>query len=435
MARGSIHKRLPLFAFAAAILLLVGAGALARASKEREATSERWVEHTHQVIHTLQRLRIGVEAAESSVRGFALAGPTAPLDEFGPALADAGEALHEVRRLTGDNPEQQARLDRLEPRVVRRMQIMRDLRDRVVSGSNARLAPEELEISDRIRALMSEMTRAEEELLGRRQADNEQQSQATFTSTWIILALAIALVLAATLLLNSESKRRSEAEQAITTKNQEQATLLRLTDLLQGCRSSDESYDVIGRLAPELFQSDAGAVYLFHASRNMLESCVTWGDEKLVGAPTLAPDDCWGLRRGQPYTVRDAMRDPPCRHLVTPAPAQSLCLPLMAHGEVTGLLFLASQHALGSISASRAQVVVEQLSMALANMLLRERLRDQSIRDPLTGLFNRRYTEETLERSYTEPSAKKLSSGCSQSTSTTSRRSTTPSAITLATTC
>jgi diguanylate cyclase (GGDEF)-like protein len=34
----------------------------------------------------------------------------------------------------------------------------------------------------------------------------------------------------------------------------------------------------------------------------------------------------------------------------------------------------------------------------LANLQLRERLRSQSIRDPLTGLFNRRYLEETLAR-------------------------------------
>lgn len=45
-----------------------------------------------------------------------------------------------------------------------------------------------------------------------------------------------------------------------------------------------------------------------------------------------------------------------------------------------------------------AHVVGEQLSLALANLKLRETLRDQSIRDPLTGLFNRRYLEETFER-------------------------------------
>src|SRR5256886_16943848 len=34
----------------------------------------------------------------------------------------------------------------------------------------------------------------------------------------------------------------------------------------------------------------------------------------------------------------------------------------------------------------------------MGNLKLREMLRNQSIRDPLTGLFNRRYMEESLER-------------------------------------
>lgn len=46
----------------------------------------------------------------------------------------------------------------------------------------------------------------------------------------------------------------------------------------------------------------------------------------------------------------------------------------------------------------QAAVVGERISLAIANLRLREALRTQSIRDPLTGLFNRRYMEETLER-------------------------------------
>ena len=34
--------------------------------------------------------------------------------------------------------------------------------------------------------------------------------------------------------------------------------------------------------------------------------------------------------------------------------------------------------------------------MALSNLRLHETLRSQSIRDPLTGLFNRRFMEESL---------------------------------------
>src|SRR4029077_5206344 len=42
--------------------------------------------------------------------------------------------------------------------------------------------------------------------------------------------------------------------------------------------------------------------------------------------------------------------------------------------------------------------IAEQIALTLANLRLRETLRSQSIRDPLTGLFNRRYLEESLER-------------------------------------
>jgi diguanylate cyclase (GGDEF)-like protein len=45
-----------------------------------------------------------------------------------------------------------------------------------------------------------------------------------------------------------------------------------------------------------------------------------------------------------------------------------------------------------------ATTVADQLGLAVANLKLRETLRNQSIRDALTGLFNRRYLEETLER-------------------------------------
>jgi diguanylate cyclase (GGDEF)-like protein len=48
--------------------------------------------------------------------------------------------------------------------------------------------------------------------------------------------------------------------------------------------------------------------------------------------------------------------------------------------------------------ARQASAVGERISLALANLRLRDVLRSQSIRDPLTGLFNRRYMEESLER-------------------------------------
>jgi len=90
----------------------------------------------------------------------------------------------------------------------------------------------------------------------------------------------------------------------------------------------------------------------------------------------------------------------PCPHLSDSPPAY-LCVPMMAQGEALGVLHLAAaqeQMRLTEAHQGLAQTVAEQLSLALANLRLRETLRNQSIRDALTGLFNRRYLEETLER-------------------------------------
>lgn len=45
-----------------------------------------------------------------------------------------------------------------------------------------------------------------------------------------------------------------------------------------------------------------------------------------------------------------------------------------------------------------AMTVSDHLASALANLKLRDRLQELSVRDPLTRLFNRRYMEETLAR-------------------------------------
>ena len=42
--------------------------------------------------------------------------------------------------------------------------------------------------------------------------------------------------------------------------------------------------------------------------------------------------------------------------------------------------------------------MAERIALALSNLQLREKLRDQAIRDPLTAMYNRRYFEETATR-------------------------------------
>lgn len=54
-----------------------------------------------------------------------------------------------------------------------------------------------------------------------------------------------------------------------------------------------------------------------------------------------------------------------------------------------------------------ATTVAAQVALSLASLRLRETLRDQSIRDPLTGLFNRRFMQESLDRELQRAKRKK----------------------------
>jgi diguanylate cyclase (GGDEF)-like protein len=54
-------------------------------------------------------------------------------------------------------------------------------------------------------------------------------------------------------------------------------------------------------------------------------------------------------------------------------------------------------------------VLARQVASALGNLKLKESLKNQSICDPLTGLFNRRYMEESVEREFSRANRSKTS--------------------------
>jgi diguanylate cyclase (GGDEF)-like protein/PAS domain S-box-containing protein len=188
----------------------------------------------------------------------------------------------------------------------------------------------------------------------------------------------------------------------------ETAKLTELLDTLQCCQTIEEAYKITSGILPAALPSRAGAVCITSSSRNVVEAVATWGDA-LATERTFGPDDCWALRRGKVHQVYDPKSALHCVH-VTGSPADGyLCVPLAAQGETLGVLYLevpARSEAPSTearpvpmdILFRRATIVGDRISLALANLRLREALRRQSIRDPLTGLFNRRYMEESLER-------------------------------------
>jgi GAF domain-containing protein len=198
--------------------------------------------------------------------------------------------------------------------------------------------------------------------------------------------------------VQTQEVRRSNEE--IRERTHDITLLNELGDLLQMCVSFEEASSVITRMGPHLFANTAGALYLISASRNLVERAAGWGDHDRT--EVFVPEECWALRRGREHLVTEEGTAPRCAHLTSDSGGTYLCIPLVAQGEALGLLHLStanSEAAWQSGSGQRlARTVADAIGLALSNIKLREKLLFQSIRDPLTGLFNRRYLEETLER-------------------------------------
>jgi diguanylate cyclase (GGDEF)-like protein len=183
-------------------------------------------------------------------------------------------------------------------------------------------------------------------------------------------------------------------------------TINRFQTLLVTSNSMEEIYSVVARICEEIFPPGAsGAIYRMAASRDLATRVAQWNWPDAANGRVLHPEDCRAIRAGKPYFASSDSLELPCQHtqqLGVPV-KRGICLPLSAHGDILGVLQLCRFGEITSDAASArdigtAVVIGEQLSLSMANMQLHEKLRNQSIRDPLTGLFNRRYLEETMQR-------------------------------------
>jgi diguanylate cyclase (GGDEF)-like protein/PAS domain S-box-containing protein len=191
---------------------------------------------------------------------------------------------------------------------------------------------------------------------------------------------------------------RRRAETTLARHAGEVALISQTMDVLQSCETVEDAYKVIDRMAKQLFPDLSGAVYQLAASRNLLERVAGWGD-KAPSENFIGPSDCLALKRGRPGITQP---DFPlhCQH-VEDHGTPYICVPMVALNDTIGILHLRQESRGVGIEEghlSFAVTIAEQIALTLANLRLRETLRVQSIRDPLTTLFNRRYLEESLER-------------------------------------
>lgn len=245
----------------------------------------------------------------------------------------------------------------------------------------------------------------------------------------LVLSFAFNIALLAILMkiLYGASVRAKDIREEVQAKNKELQNILEssrirtkhvhdlseLMRFLQSCTNYTEAVQVLNKRLPSLVNANHGALYLFAPSGNKLSIECSWGGESYL--ETFEPNECWALRRGQWFKQPQDGGILTCKHMTQHADEittksksiQYQCFPLIAHSEMLGLLVLGSEEANSEMNSSfgvdeeTLQGTLEHLSLSLGNLNLRESLRQQSIRDVLTGLYNRRFLLEFIDRELT----------------------------------
>ncbi|GAB3388628.1 diguanylate cyclase [Massilia agri] len=353
--------------------------------------------------------------AETGQRGYLLGSDESFLEPYKAGVGGMPAALDELRRLAA--PEERALVEKVaalsEAKIAEMAETIRLKKSGQAQAAVDRVA------SQRGKILMDELR----VLLGRQLgalAEHRSQLREEITAALRYnIALAIGASLACLVVIGSalyiaarSLRERSDAArqaQTLAASNAllaEQAAVraerLSLTAQMLQALDSVKSPLELGQVLPvflrQLLPETSGAVYLYRNSRDFLEPKAQWGmgdtDMDLV-----TPDDCWGLRLGRTHRAANG-HDLCCAHGHSGSAAGvQICVPMISQGEVIGLMVLhaPSQQATG-VEPELVATVAEQLGLAVSNVSLRESLRQQSTVDPLTGMYNRRFFDESLKR-------------------------------------
>lgn len=213
--------------------------------------------------------------------------------------------------------------------------------------------------------------------------------------------------------LNQINQELHDTVRLLQLRNQQFMLLNEMGDMLQSSRQVEDAYAIISDFAPLLFPGHSGAIYILDNINQQYHAVTTWG-EKPPQKSSFSSNDCWAVRRGRMFSVFNTAENIVCGHAKDEIDSHKdmgaqrpttnfhngcVCIPMLSHGELFGViqLLLSGNYETEEITRL-AQTIAERTALAIANLNLRNQLHIQSIRDPLTGLYNRRFMQESLER-------------------------------------
>ncbi|MFC5862095.1 sensor domain-containing diguanylate cyclase [Acidicapsa dinghuensis] len=396
-----------------AVCFTIGAGIFLYHNDRRLVSAREWIEHTQEVLLSVQRASQQTDRIEAETK-WSIA--TKDAESVQAAQRDAirlqTSTLH-LKQLVSDNRNQDANIQEL---LSCTSALTRTLN-----------APGELDAVKaetlRCRQALALMTEQENELLGERTATSSERSQMSVVTELSLAALSLAAIAVLFSLLARDALFRAriarqwletnrqlqesnrELAQTMTALEQhaKQATLLAaFRDELQLCATLSEVYSSASVRFPQLLPGTNGAFAVINNSRDTVEKLATWGNPGSVVSEIFTPNACCGLRGGQVRWRGPGESEIDCSHFVGPPPDRYVCIPLAAQGETLGVLSIeCPTEEIASEIGNRPETLrqlVHLTAIAHASLELRSKLENQSIRDSLTGLFNRHFMQIALDR-------------------------------------
>ncbi len=181
-------------------------------------------------------------------------------------------------------------------------------------------------------------------------------------------------------------------------RNRDISILKDANERLQSCRTEEEVFQSIAIIMRRAFPGQYGTALKLISNEQHLEVAACWNSPKNSIGRTYSFDGCFGLRKGASYIYENCERELPCAHTDAFLPQTYLCTPITAYGDTFGILHLEYREDNGRERSDALINLVENISeyiaSTLVNLRLRLHLERHSIRDTLTGLYNRRYLDE-----------------------------------------
>ena len=381
---------------------------------ERFEQQAGWVTHALEVENRAEAVLSSLGAIQADATVYVATGAMPRAVEFESLLPRLDRDLLVLQKLTADNPEQSSRVHELTVAV----QARRDLLSKAVAARQTGNAMPNLPTTGAVsaRRIADAIITVEAQVLEQRRDELGATASITRMLTTSAIALSIIFLVLAFWLILRTHMRQLEQQRTLRDANvQLQDTLAeswRLSEsmqrlagfgeMLQSCRDMNEIRQGVQEALGELLPGLGGRLALLNPSQNLLAIGAHWGTHGLIAESVFSPEDCWALRRGQAYPLSGTSSGFVCKHVHWPNPdfpeSTYFCVPLTAQGEVIGVLTIDGMRTIDPLERRLGIAASEQLALSLANIRLQDTLRTQSIRDPLTGLFNRRYLEVSFER-------------------------------------